>query len=319
MDELLISVIVPVYKVEKYIHKCIDSIVEQTYRNLEIILVDDGSPDQCGEICDQYKLKDYRVKVLHKENGGLSSARNAGIEISQGDGIFFVDSDDYLSRRCIEKCVDMLRDYDADISIIQMMYISETMNKEIEYSIPLQIDELNAEEAIAESLYQVKYSCNAPAKLYKREVISNIRFPKGMLSEDLATCHLLLNNARKVVCSNEYEYYYRQHRNSIMHTFTPNRIDALKWALEIECFCTERYPKIKAAAMCRTFNVAIHLLLDLPSEDDVQRRRTVLCDKNARARERGAAFLSLFGNRILKIVWNSRLAVRRKEINIRGV
>lgn len=321
-----VSIIIAVYNVEKYIKKCIHSVIYQSYKNIEIILVNDGSIDSSGEICDEVAINDKRIKVLHKDNGGLSSARNAGIEISTGDSLFFLDSDDYLSRDCIEKCVKMMMQYNADISIMQMLFIAEDTNEEIPSNIQEKIEILNTENAIEASLYQIKFSCCAPAKLYKREVIREIRFPTSRLSEDLATCHLLMHNASSIVYSNAYGYYYRQHENSIMHVFSPRRLDALEWARNIELFCSEKYPNILCAAKCRTFNVAVHLLLDLPSKGEVhdenyndiwneiiRTRLITIKSKKVRFREKVAAFLSYGGEMILKKVWNSRFAIKRTE------
>lgn len=321
-----VSIIIPIYNVEKYLPRCIKSVFEQTYSDMEIILVDDGTKDRSGEICDRYAQIDNRVKVIHKENEGLSSARNAGIDIATGDALFFLDSDDYLSKDCVEKCVNMLIEREAEISIVQMMYISENTNEAIKSFENEKIYEFNSEQAIEISLYQKLYTCCAPAKLYKRSVVANIRFPIGRISEDLATCHLFLNNAKKIIYSNYYGYYYRQRRNSIMHVFNIKRLDALQWALEIEKFCKEYYPDIIEAAICRTFNVSIHLLFDLPNEGDIhdmyyqdiwreiKRTRIVtLKSKKVRNREKIAAVLSFCGEKGLKVAWNSGIAIKRKE------
>lgn len=319
-----VSIIIPVYNAEKYLPRCIQSVLNQTYKNIEIILVDDGTKDNSGIMCDDYATHDERIKVIHKENGGLSFARNAGIEIASGEAIFFLDSDDYLSDDCIRKLVNLLQDHLADVSIIQMKYIPENVN-EVDLSQDTdEIKVMTAEKAIEESLYQKLYTCCAPAKLYRRSVIGEIRFPLGRISEDLATCHLFLNNAEKVVYSSYYGYYYRQHESSIMHVFNSKRLDALGWAKSIEDFCIIKYPEIIGAAYCRTFNVAVHLLLDLPDNGvehdkyydeiwkEVKRTRMkTLLDGKVRNREKVAAILSFGGERVLKKVWNSRIAVRK--------
>ena len=319
-----VSVIIPVYNVEKYLPRCIRSVVEQTYKNLEIILVDDGTKDNSGVMCDEYASQDSRITVIHKQNGGLSSARNAGIEIATGNAVFLLDSDDYIAVDCIEKLVTLIEEYDADISIIQMKYIPENVNNECADNENEKVYVMNSEKAIEESLYQKLYTCCAPAKLYKRNAIGNIRFPLGRISEDLATCHLFLNNVNKIVYSSYYGYYYRQHESSIMHVFNPKRLDALEWAESIEEYCKEKYPKIINAAYCRTFNVAVHLILDLPDNGEMHNqyfphlwnalKRTrvkTLFDRKARNREKGAALLSFGGERLLKVVWKSKVAVRR--------
>ena len=319
-----VSVIIPVYNVEKYLPRCMISVLNQTYQDLEIILVDDGSKDNSGVMCDEYAKDSKNITVIHKENGGLSSARNAGIEIATGDAIFFLDSDDYLSTKCIEKMVCLMEENDADISIIQMKYILENQNDECAEKEIENVAVMNSEKAIEESLYQRLYTCCAPAKLYNRKVIGEVRFPLGRISEDLATCHVFLNNAEKIVYSNYYGYYYRQHNSSIMHIFNPKRMDALEWAQAIEMFCKNNYPSIISASYCRTFNVSVHLLLDLPENGmkhdnyskilwaEIKRTRLkTLLNRKARTREKVAAMLSFFGEKVMRFVWNSNIAVRR--------
>ncbi len=321
-----VSVIIPVYNVEKYLQICVNSVIRQTYKNIEIILVDDGSKDNSGKLCDEWSKKDSRIKVLHKLNGGLSSARNSGNSIATGDYILYLDSDDYLSHDCISKAVIMCEKTGADIAIMQMMYISEDTNEEIKSQEKEYVKLLTTEEAIEASLYQRLYSCCAPAKLYKKKIIEGIEFPEGRLSEDLATCHLFIDKATKVVYTNAVGYYYRQHGGSIMHVFNSRRMDALEWARGIETFCKNKYPNILSAAICRTFNVAIHLILDLPDSgevhdmyyprlwDEIKRTRIpVLLCKRVRIREKAAAILSFGGERLLKMIWSSRFAVKQEE------
>lgn len=321
-----VSVIIPVYNVEKYLQRCIESVIKQTHKDIEIILVDDGSKDKSGEFCDLWAEKDNRIKVLHKANGGLSSARNVGNSIATGDYILYLDSDDYLSISCISKLVNMCEKTGSDISIIQMKYVSENMNEEIHIDEKSFIKVLSAEKAIEASLYQRLYSCCAPAKLYKKEIIEGIEFPMGRVSEDLATCHLFLDKAQKISYTNAIGYYYRQHSNSIMHIFNPKRMDALEWTLQIEEFCKLKYPSIVTAAKCRTFNVAVHLILDLPASGEVREKyyrdlwkelkRTrvyALLSPKTRFREKAAVILSFGGEKLLKNVWNSKLAIKRKD------
>lgn len=320
-----VSVIIPVYNVEQYLNRCVESVIQQTYKDIEIILVDDGSKDRSGKLCDDWAEKDSRIKVLHKTNGGLSSARNAGNGIVTGVYILYLDSDDYLSRDCISKLVQICKKTDADIAIMQMMYIPEETNEEMHSEGKEFIKVLSAEEAIEASLYQILYSCCTPAKLYKKGVVDGIEFPVGRVSEDLATCHLFLDRAKKIAYTNAIGYYYRQHGNSIMHVFNPKRMDALEWAQKLETFCKEKYPNILTAAKCRTFNVAVHLILDLPDSGELhdkyskklwkeikRTRIQTLFSKKVRFREKAAALLSFGGEKLLKMVWNSRFAVKRE-------
>ena len=323
---MLVSVIIPVYNAKKYLDRCVSSVLDQTYKELEIILIDDGSIDLSGKMCDGYAEKDARIKVIHKENGGLSSARNTGNRAANGKFITYVDSDDYLKSNCIELLVDMCQKTNAQIGIIQMVYITEKTNEEIDVPASGKVRVFSAESAIEESLYQRLYSCCTPGKLYAREIVEKIDFPEGRVSEDLATCHLFFSNANKIAYSDSVGYFYRQHDASIMHIFNPNRMDALIWAREIEEFCKERYPKILSAAKCRTFNVAVHLAMDLPESEELydeyvkkiwnevkQTRLWTICSSKIRFREKAAALLSFGGLPLLKKVFNSKLAVKRRE------
>ncbi len=179
-----ISVIVPVYKVEKYLARCVDSIIDQTYKNLEIILVDDGSPDGCGAMCDEYAKKDERIKVIHKENGGLSSARNAGLDIATGDYIAFVDSDDRITPDAYENLLKAL-DGKSD-AIANFMYEREMESGETFPSVvPHKNDEIiSVENYIGELMMHVG-DVSACTKLFPKGVISGVRFAEGFLNEDL--------------------------------------------------------------------------------------------------------------------------------------
>lgn len=214
MNEL-ISVIVPVYKVEDYLKRCIDSILRQTYGNLEIILVDDGSPDGCCKICDEYAERDKRVKVIHKENGGLSDARNAGIDIAQGSYVAFIDSDDWVHDKYIEKLYQLLKKTAADISVCNYM---ETSREDIpQNNINGKIYEFSNVEAL-EQLTNKLYLQMVVAwgKLYKKDLFNEIRFPEGKIHEDEFTSYRVIYKARKVVFTTERLIYYWQRPDSIM-------------------------------------------------------------------------------------------------------
>lgn len=212
-----ISVIVPVYDVEDYLEECIDSILEQTYRNLEIILVDDGSPDNCGQICDDYAKKDNRIKVIHKENGGLSDARNIGIKNSTGKYITFIDSDDSVNKKYIEVLYNQLIATNSDISICSYLrfknYIDSNTSVEIEDS------EVLTRQDILLRLYgsnRVNYVI-ACGKLYKIELFQNIQFPKGKINEDEYTAYRLYESSNMVSYNSSQLYYYRTRNDSIMN------------------------------------------------------------------------------------------------------
>lgn len=213
MDSV-ISVIVPVYKVERYLNKCIDSILNQTYRNLEIILVDDGSPDNCGRLCDRYAVLDSRVKVIHKENGGLSDARNAGLDIAKGDYIAFVDSDDYIDREMLQRLYDAMVDNNADMSICSIQMVDEH-EKQIGI-LPVIPGIYTGMQIIEEYDYFHGAFVVAWNKLYKRAVFENLRYDVGKIHEDEFIFHKIFAQCQIVVCIDCAYYYYLQRKGSIM-------------------------------------------------------------------------------------------------------
>lgn len=208
-----ISIIVPVYRVEEYLDKCVQSILNQTFTDFELILVDDGSPDRCGEMCDGYAEKDSRVKVIHKENGGLSDARNAGIDAASAEYIGFVDSDDYIAEDMYEMLYENIVKYDADISACGLFNCYET-RKIRQYD----KDELlivNQSEGIGIILEGKKLSVNAVNKLFVKTLFHNIRFPVGKLSEDAYVMIKLFGQAQKMVIETKPKYYYIHRAESI--------------------------------------------------------------------------------------------------------
>lgn len=208
-----LSVIVPVYKVEPYIHKCVDSILEQTYTNLEVILVDDGSPDNCGKICDEYAAKDKRVKVIHKKNGGLSDARNAGIDISTGNIIGFIDSDDYIEARMYEEMINYMEHNNLDIVCADT---NQVKGNKIKFKPRYKKNYVwNKQEALSEIL-NGNLDNAAWNKIYKREIIGNTRFPQGRVYEDVATIYKFIYNADKVGYLSKPYYYYVKRKGSIV-------------------------------------------------------------------------------------------------------
>ncbi len=208
-----LSVIVPVYKVEPYIHKCVDSILGQTYTNLEVILVDDGSPDNCGKICDEYAAKDKRVKVIHKKNGGLSDARNAGIDISTGDIVGFIDSDDYIEARMYQEMIDYMEHNNLDIVCADT---NQVKGNKIKFKPRYKKNYVwNKQEALSEIL-NGNLDNAAWNKIYKREIIGNTRFPQGRVYEDVATIYKFIYNADKVGYLSKPYYYYVKRKGSIV-------------------------------------------------------------------------------------------------------
>jgi glycosyltransferase involved in cell wall biosynthesis len=207
-----ISVIIPVYKVEEYLRKCLDSVLAQTFQDYELILVDDGSPDNCGKICDEYALKDSRIRVIHKQNGGLSDARNAAMDIITGEYISFIDSDDYVLPTHLEELYSALIETDSDLAIGNITSVSE--------------DKLNPKfycpatgRTVLEGL-SVFNTLNQPcawAKLYKKFIFDDIRFPFQKLYEDTFIYHEILSKVSRGVLTGKNTYFYLIRSGSILH------------------------------------------------------------------------------------------------------
>ena len=239
MNEL-ISIIVPVYKVEKYIDRCINSLVCQSYTDIEIILVDDGSPDRCPEICDAWSKKDNRVLVIHKTNGGLSDARNAGISVAKGKYICFVDSDDYVANNFIEVLYKLIKHSGSQISAVDAKWVyEEDSNIQSEVSLSDKIEIFDSKEAINNLLLNAKYKDYAWNKMYTADLFENIRYPVGKNMEDLATTYKLFYLCNKIIYNPSKLYFYFQRKDSILHTLNN---DFYITKLQIS---RERYESIK--------------------------------------------------------------------------
>ena len=216
----LVSIIVPVYKVEQYLKRCMDSVLNQTYKNIEIILVNDGSPDNCPALCDKYAKIDSRVRVIHKENGGLSSARNVALDSVKGDYIFFVDSDDWLALDTLEVLNEYL-EKDYDMISFQRTYLTEEKVVEKGEKNPKDMDV----SQYIDSSFLGRYDFFVTTKIFKTEVFSNIRFLEGRNYEDLEIMHRLFLNLKKVVGWDYFLYYYwKGNEGAITNTITMKNI-----------------------------------------------------------------------------------------------
>lgn len=222
----MISVIVPIYNVEKFIRKCVDSIIGQTYKNLEILLVDDGSPDKCGSICDEYARKDKRIKVIHKENGGLSSARNVALDVAIGDYVMFVDSDDWVEPDFCEEAMETIRK--QGVSLVSFGYNNIHYEKKGDtYKRYKRCTDrprlLDSSEAIRNIILQDDVIFNfAWNKIYDKRLFEQVRFPIGKTFEDQAVTYILVNKAKKIYVSDKILYNYVRRNDSISSSwYTP--------------------------------------------------------------------------------------------------
>lgn len=229
-----ISIIIPIYNVEKYLKRCLDSVVNQTYKYIEIILVNDGSPDNCGKICDEYAKIDSRIKVIHKENGGLSSARNAALDIVSGEYIMFVDSDDWISENSLEQLNEYIN-MDYDIINFKFSFVEEKTENIIEFNGRTE----NSYEcdllSYIDKLFSGELDFFIWNKLYKRDLFDGVRFPEGRNYEDLATIYKLYFKAKSIIVTDFTLYYYwLGNSNSITSNSTlKNMTDCLVSAKEI--------------------------------------------------------------------------------------
>lgn len=222
----LISVIVPVYNVEKYLPQCLNSIINQTYENLEIILINDGSTDNSGNICDEYAKRNSRIKAIHKENGGASSARNIGLDICKGDYIGFVDSDDWIELDMYESLYKYMREKDVDITCFGFSYAY--INKNLYHNSPenfLYSKNPKFMYEIFSNQYYGEMMCN---KLFKKFIFDGIRFPENKMTEDAFIFFDILEKVNGVYISAERKYFYRMRDNSVTHSeFNPKLLDCL--------------------------------------------------------------------------------------------
>lgn len=239
----IISIIVPIYNVERYLSRCIESILNQSFKEFELILVDDGSPDNSGEICDIYASKDDRVKVIHKKNGGVSSARNVGVSVANGEYIGFVDPDDYIDKEMYCKLYRLCIDNDSDIAICRFNRDINGKLQNIESA--EEIIELNNIEAMNELFKGILYRFSLCNKLFSKTCFNNVSFPEGRIHEDLSTTYKLFVNSRKAIYINYCGYIYVRRENSILtSTYSEKRLQAFIGWDEIINFIEKNYNEL---------------------------------------------------------------------------
>lgn len=265
-----ISIIVPIYKVEKYLCRCIDSILKQTFSDYELILVDDGSPDKCSEICDEYAAKDDRIKVIHKKNGGLSDARNAGLHIASGEFVAFVDSDDWVTTDYLETLYNCIINEDADIcecGIIRTTGEVTLSTIEVET-----VNSYSTQEALKLLIEDKVFHQHVWNKLYRRSIFNGILFPVNKTNEDEFWTYQVFGNAKKVVSTNRALYYYYQRSDSIMGCgYDIKRLDAIEAKVLRQAYIELNFPELKVVAKRSLFGSCIYAgqmsLLHLKNKD----------------------------------------------------
>ena len=319
----LISVIVPAYGVEEYIGKCLESIIKQTYRDIEIIVVDDGSKDKSGQIAEEYAKKDSRIVVLHKDNGGLSDARNYGIKRATGKYITCIDSDDYVDDDYIEYMYDIIKKYDTKISFCQHRVVFPS--KKVEERGHLGDEVLSTEKCIERILYDDILNTSAWAKLYVSSLFDIVEYPKGMLYEDIGTTYKLLMQCDKIGIGYESKYNYVLRKTSIVYgVFNPKKLDLLTMTDIMGKDVESKYPNLEKAVLRRRVYArfsTLNQMLYIDGYDDdkkniidfiTENRLNVLKNRKAPKRDKIAIMLLGISFKLYRAVWINR----QKELEI---
>ena len=320
--EELISVIVPIYNVEDYLENTINSLINQTYEHIEIILVDDGSLDRCPIICDCYMEKDLRIRVIHKENGGLSDARNVGIKNASGKYITFIDSDDIIETDYIEYLYNLIIKYDTEISICSHNIVNgkKIINEGKNY-----IEEkLDRVEALKRLLLNRGYSVSACGKLYKKDLFKDICFPKGKLCEDNGTIYKLIDKSDFIAYGNIPKYNYMIRNNSITTSkFNLRKMDLIELTDEMCGYVRNKYPELDECSSKREIESRFAILrqmvfseyyksLEIDEIIDYIKKRSKLIFTNeySTLRDKIALLTLLIGKNMFKFSWRVYLKLK---------
>ncbi len=292
----LVTFIVPVYNVEKYLSRCIDSIINQSYNNIEIILIDDGSPDRCPEICDYYADKYDNVIVIHQENMGLSAARNTGMANSKGDYISFVDSDDFLHPKFTKECLRLIKKYKTQI--VQCSFISGSDSHFPDASI-------DSKELFFHDSYMFgdrRVKITACGKLYDVRSLNSLSFPVGRINEDEFFTYKAIANSGSIAVTNKQLYYYYSNPNSITHKESDyKRLDFIEAYHERISYFKKRNDKIAFNLSLKEY--AIRLLLYYCS-----------CKRNPRNQNDTSVFINEFEKAYKRIYFNRSIAIKEKVL-----
>lgn len=304
-DKPLISVVVPVYKAEVYLSQCVNSILNQTYSNLEIILINDGSPDRSGEMCDSFSQKDLRVRVYHQKNQGVSAARNRGVKASMGQLIAFVDADDWIEPDYIQYLLELTCRSQCDAAVIARSG----------YRMKPSVKKMTGEQALEQMLYQKAFDTAPWGKLFRRELVEGNLFPANMFYEDLAVVCRMVATAEYVAIGTRQLYHYRKTPDGTMQGDHVLRLlDEIKAADLMFQFVSQEVPVACKAANCRKFSACCQVFSKLPHNGFEKEkkelwtylrvsRHEILRDRRARTKNRIAAIALYFGENIFRILW----------------
>ena len=314
MKEPVISVIVPVYRTEALLPRCMDALLGQDFTDFELIAVDDGSPDNSGALLDEYAARDGRVRVIHRENGGLSAARNSGIEAARGAYLAFVDSDDWVEPTFLSAMFEALTEEGADIAACG--YVNDEGEKHRVYTVDRRVT-FGSKEGLERMCYNDGYYVTAWDKLYKRELFDGVRYPEGKLFEDTATTFYLTDKAEKIVLATGLGYHYVVNPESITNgKWNPGKLDYIGAAEKMASYIEEKYPDLKPACDRKRLHAAFSTLMQLVNsgvrdkavEKDLigrvkKLRRGVFFDKKAPKRDKAAILSLAAGFPVFAAVW----------------
>ena len=302
MKTPLISVVLPIYNIESYLDRCMNAVLGQTYHNLEILMVDDGSPDGCPAMCDEYAQEDSRVIALHKENGGLSDARNFGIAHAKGEYITCIDPDDYVDSDYVEYLYGLILKYETKMSVCQHITEYDNGSKKDRGSSGDEL--LDIETCLRRMLYHDVIDTSAWAKLYHRSLFDTVSYPKGKIFEDIGTTYALMMQCDTgIAVGYESKYHYMYHMNSIVNSnFSPKKLELLEMTDRMAHEVVRAYPSLKQAVLRRRVYARFSTLNQMLGAEGYDKER-----------EQIIRFILHYKNRILK---DSR-APRRDKIAIR--
>ena len=283
----LLSVIIPVYNVQAYLNRCVDSVLAQTYPNLEIILVDDGTKDECDRICDAYAVADSRIRVIHKENGGLSSARNAGLDVATGEYIAFLDSDDWVEPDAYETMLNCMKKYDVKLVCAGRYDVKSETGEKKKGLCPKKEERMSGEEMVGRLFLWDGCDSSAWDKLYHYSLLEGIRYPVGKICEDVPVTYRIILRAEQVAMCDRPVYNYYHRPGSITQTaFSDKTLHFSQHTAEIYPYIRDNYPNIQNQARYLRVRSLSHMLLLLDSGDKQVRNSYFAHYRNARSQLR---------------------------------
>lgn len=322
MSEPLISVILPIYNIQNYLKKCMDSIFAQTYKNLEIIMVDDGSTDESSDMCDKYIAEDSRVVVFHKKNGGLSDARNYGIKRAKGEYITCIDPDDFVDMDYVEYLYKLLTENGTRMSVCQHRVLYDGRKNDELGSSGSEV--LTNKVCIERMLYHDVIDTSAWAKLYEKSLFDTVEYPKGKLFEDIGTTYKLMLQCEKIAVGYESKYNYIVRESSIVNcSFSKKKLDLLETTDDMAKNVLKVYPDLDKAVMRRRTYARFSTLNQMSKTRDFKTERNemirfikenksvLMSDPKVPKRDILALRMLSMGYFMYKISWNTYVKIKK--------